>query len=387
VLHYDLPWNPNRIEQREGRIDRYGQTAKVVKTLLLVGRENPIDGVVLRVLLRKAREIRRTTGIAVAFPDDSKSILDAVLSAVLFEQPRGEQLTLGLDIVGRKESEVAEAMNRALQREKESQSVYAQHAIDPREIEEDLKETDVALGDPAVVESFVVRAAQALNAQCEKRKAAGCYTLLPAGLPLTLRMHLAQGSRVPITFISPVPEGYHYLGRNHPFVEALCQYLMRLAFDRDERFRPARAAVIRTDAVDTRTTILLFRIRSVIRERGARTRDVIAEELMAWGFSGDPSDSRWLEPDAARELLAKATPAANMSTPERSEFLGHSLDDLDALKSQFAELTRERTKALVASHARYRAAIGGAPCEGVEPVLPPDVLGTYVLLPVAKRQR
>ena len=25
VLHYDLPWNPNRFEQREGRVDRYGQ--------------------------------------------------------------------------------------------------------------------------------------------------------------------------------------------------------------------------------------------------------------------------------------------------------------------------------------------------------------------------
>jgi len=25
VLHYDLPWNPNRLEQREGRVDRFGQ--------------------------------------------------------------------------------------------------------------------------------------------------------------------------------------------------------------------------------------------------------------------------------------------------------------------------------------------------------------------------
>ena len=25
VVHYDLPWNPNRLEQREGRVDRFGQ--------------------------------------------------------------------------------------------------------------------------------------------------------------------------------------------------------------------------------------------------------------------------------------------------------------------------------------------------------------------------
>ena len=29
VVHYDLPWNPNRLEQREGRVDRYGGPPKV----------------------------------------------------------------------------------------------------------------------------------------------------------------------------------------------------------------------------------------------------------------------------------------------------------------------------------------------------------------------
>ena len=28
VLHYDLPWNPNRLEQREGRVDRFGQKCR-----------------------------------------------------------------------------------------------------------------------------------------------------------------------------------------------------------------------------------------------------------------------------------------------------------------------------------------------------------------------
>ena len=41
VVHYDLPWNPNRIEQREGRVDRFGQQSKVVKTVLLYGEDNP----------------------------------------------------------------------------------------------------------------------------------------------------------------------------------------------------------------------------------------------------------------------------------------------------------------------------------------------------------
>lgn len=48
-LHYDLPFNPNRLEQREGRIDRYGQTAEKVKCILVYGQDNPVDGAVLRV--------------------------------------------------------------------------------------------------------------------------------------------------------------------------------------------------------------------------------------------------------------------------------------------------------------------------------------------------
>ena len=54
VVHYDLPWNPNRLEQREGRVDRYGQRKESVRTILLYGANNPVDQVVLDVLIRKA---------------------------------------------------------------------------------------------------------------------------------------------------------------------------------------------------------------------------------------------------------------------------------------------------------------------------------------------
>jgi superfamily II DNA or RNA helicase len=60
AIHYDLPWNPNRLEQREGRVDRFGQTlSKVVKTIRYFSPDNPVDGLVIRVLLNKAREIHQ----------------------------------------------------------------------------------------------------------------------------------------------------------------------------------------------------------------------------------------------------------------------------------------------------------------------------------------
>jgi superfamily II DNA or RNA helicase len=44
ALHYDLPWNPNRLEQREGRVDRYGQTSPTVKTVRYFSPASPSDG-------------------------------------------------------------------------------------------------------------------------------------------------------------------------------------------------------------------------------------------------------------------------------------------------------------------------------------------------------
>jgi superfamily II DNA/RNA helicase len=86
VIHYDLPWNPNRLEQREGRVDRYGQKADRVKVIRFFGQDNPIDGVVLKVLLDKAREIHRTLGTPVPVPEASESVTQAVLEALFLRQ-------------------------------------------------------------------------------------------------------------------------------------------------------------------------------------------------------------------------------------------------------------------------------------------------------------
>ncbi len=48
VVHYDLSWNPTRHEQREGRVDRYGQPSPTVRTLTYYGVDNQIDGIVAR---------------------------------------------------------------------------------------------------------------------------------------------------------------------------------------------------------------------------------------------------------------------------------------------------------------------------------------------------
>ena len=69
LIHYDLPWSVIRIDQRNGRIDRYGQTKQPEIRALIVSPENERlrgDLRILTRLLAKEHEIHRTIGEAAA---------------------------------------------------------------------------------------------------------------------------------------------------------------------------------------------------------------------------------------------------------------------------------------------------------------------------------
>ena len=70
LFHYDLPWNPGRIEQRNGRIDRKLQTARVVHCRYFVLPQRAEDRV-LAVLVRKTETIRKELGSLSTVIDDA----------------------------------------------------------------------------------------------------------------------------------------------------------------------------------------------------------------------------------------------------------------------------------------------------------------------------
>lgn len=388
VLHYDLPWNPNRLEQREGRVDRFGQQAKIVKACLLYGADNPIDAIVLDVLLRKVREIKRATGINVPFPEDSQGILDTITQALLLNPNRRistkrDRRQLSFDFGELPEAENAKAnitrkIDAAAEREKESRGIFAQNAIHAEEIEEDLRAVDEAIGDPYAVRDFVISTLQNVFGVQVTTEREG-FGVVTANLPPQLIDLIPKGDVVKVSFDSPTPEGYHYLGRNHRFVEQLCQMLMANTLSRQGK-RAARAAVIRTGQVSLKTTLLLFRCRNVIEE-GKGGRQIVAEEMLLWGWHGTPGDKSYLDHDEARELLASARASSDLSPQARVSFLENELDLLATLETEFSALAEEQSKKLVAAHERFSSLMDKSKFQVVYPVLPMDLLGVYVLLP------
>ncbi len=391
VLHYDLPWNPNRLEQREGRVDRYGQSSKEVKACLIYGEDNPIDGIVLDVLLRKVREIKRTIGINVPFPEDSQSIIDTITHALLINPDRhvktskaGKQLQFDFgDFPEAKNAgtNITQKIDEAANRERTSRDIFAQNAIKAQEVAQDLKAVDEAIGNVSTVREFVTATLQRLGVQCLQNKRG--YELMKPNLPEHLKLLLpSKGDSFKISFDSPTPDGYTYLGRNHPFVEQLCQFVMANTMNR-QGMRAARTAVIRTSQVDTMTTIMLFRCRNVI-QHGKEHHQIVAEEMLLWGWKGTPEQKEFIEHEQAKQLLSEARASKNMTVYEAEPFLQGSVDMLEQLQPDLNRLAEKQSQALVQAHERFSALLDKQKFQVVYPVLPMDFMGIYVLVPEAR---
>ncbi len=399
AVHYDLPWNPNRLEQREGRVDRFGQPKDVVRVALLYGSDNPVDGAVLEVLIRKARQIRQQLGISVPVPVDSETVIETVMRSLFRQaQPYGTQLSL-FDAAG-EAGEAVEAMHdeweRTAAQQRETQARFAEHAVDEEALARLLEETDRVLGSPDDVRRFLRDASQrqGFGLRSAGRDAWGLsFCQLPPAvqqrsapsLPRELHDQLDRGQPVtwPITFTSPTPEGLGYVGRNHPLIEALAEHLFDLAFHPDGEASPvSRCAVMQSSAVTVWTTVLVLRLR-YLQRTDEEDSESLAEETMVWGCQGLPPEVRPLAPREAAALLDAAQPAGNVPTAQKTETIAEALRALPALQPYLDALLDRRAAELAETHRRLDArAVEHALC--IEPRRPPDVLGLVVLLPVAQ---
>ncbi|MEI6309192.1 MAG: DEAD/DEAH box helicase [bacterium] len=382
VLHYDLPWNPNRLDQREGRVDRFGQTKREVPAVLFYGEDNKVDGAVLDVLLRKALTIRNDLGYAVPIPTDSEAVISAVLKA-LFWRGKGEQQLL-FDV-----SEVVEThrkWDRSAEREKQSRAIYAQRSIHEQEVADALKRTDDVLGDPAAVQRFFREALARWGVPARSPDGKVLFFSSFDPVPDAVKNQLPtlpKGQREWLfSFQSPSPEGTTAIGRNHPLVSAIAQDLLEGALSGDRRAIASRAGVIKASVVARRTVLLLLRLRFLLQEKDSSP--LLAEEMYLAAVRGSPPNLEWLPPEEGLELLERCWPDAVISPEERREVLEEALrswpDYRDGLKMQ----VEERAGQLEQSHRQVRSAarISLNIRVKVPADFQPDLLGLLVLQPI-----
>jgi len=394
VFHYDLSWNPTRHEQREGRVDRYGQPKPKVRCLTYYGIDNQIDGIVLDVLLKKHRTIRSSLGISVPVPADSNSVLEAIFEGLLLReesaQAKHRQLTLFPEL---DEHLRWHEVNRRLQnewdnataREKRSRTMFAQEAIQAR-VEEVGRELDAvreAIGTGKEVEDFTRRAFADYGASIADKTNHAAFDL--SETPLGLREVCGNVEKFKARFELPVDNGVFYLTRTHPIVEGLATYVLNAALDGDENAIASRCGVTYTDRIQRRTTLLLLRYRyHIVIQDGDLEKQLLAEDSQVVGFAGAPAEAEWIDPVQVADLL-EATPTQNIDRERATHFIQCVLEDIGELTPSLERFAVERGRELLDAHRRVRSAVRWRGIRhDIRPELPPDVLGIYVYLPAQR---
>ncbi|TVT50500.1 MAG: DEAD/DEAH box helicase [Denitromonas halophila] len=392
VVHYDLSWNPTRHEQREGRVDRFGQKAREVRTTMLLGQDNPVDGAVLQVILRKAESIRKELGVLVPMPDDEGKLTQALVGAVLLRKgtTTSRMPQMGLDF-GDPEQSIDTAWTSAREKAAKNRTLFAQRRLKPEDVLPEWQKTLAVLGGEDDVERFVKRAAQQLGAPLEEATKGGVahWKLHASSLPLAVRERLegeGLAGTLRIDFHQPPAPSTQFIHRTHPLVAVLADFLLETALDNGFAHTDAaldavaRSGAIFTNAVETRTTVLLVRLRHQLNvsHRGL-SRLLLCEETLTVGLESGGESTPMAE--AAARSLMTAEPTRNMPPPLRDQHIQRALAQLPELQPTLEALARARAQQLLEDHRRVRVASDARGEYRVTPSLPVDIMGVFVLIP------
>jgi superfamily II DNA or RNA helicase len=190
MVNYDLPWNPNRIEQRFGRIHRIGQT-EVCRLWNLVAQETR-EGDVYRTLLEKLEEARKALGGQVfdvlgKLQFEGKPLRDLLIEAIRYgDRP---------DVRARLTQAIEHAVDRPHLQDLLEERALAHDAMDASRvarIREDMERAEAKRLQPHYIESFFIEAFQQSGGTIRQREPRR-YELTHVPAPIRNRDRLIGG--------------------------------------------------------------------------------------------------------------------------------------------------------------------------------------------------
>jgi superfamily II DNA or RNA helicase len=347
MVNYDLPWNPNRLEQRFGRIHRIGQTEVCHLWNLVAGETR--EGAVYQRLLKKL-EAERFALDGQVFDVLGKLFQDTSLRKLLVEAVRyGDDP----DVRARLEQAVDNATDRERVRELlENQSLVAS-TMDVSQIvrvREEMERAAARRLQPFYIKAFFLQAFEYLGGKIHDREK-GRYAIghVPAAIrthardygfgPVSIKyericfekalIHVAPGpgmQPVPATFVCP----------GHPLLDATISLLLQR-----EGETLKRGAVL-VDATDPGKELrVLFYLEQVIQdatltksgERRTISRELHFVEIDSDGTVREAGGAPYLDyrPATDEELaLVKPLLAADWLKGPQLEHraVGHAIDNL-----------------------------------------------------------
>lgn len=394
VVHYDLSWNPTRHEQREGRVDRFGQKSPVVRATLIYGSNNPVDGAVLEVILRKADKIREELGVPVPLPDDRHTLSQALMKAVMLrERERDEKRQRRFSFAEMEEAKAIETRwLDAAEKAKKNRTVFAQRRLKPEDVLPEWKKSLAALGSKEDVHRFTGRALARLGGALEplgqgatagRRGFKTPLTALPEDVRERLEVEGLDGALL-IDFEYPPAPRCRPVQRSHPLVSVLAETMLERTLGSgaisgvNDPGVLGRVGCWVGDGLTARTLVALVRLRHQLNaQRGSQQTTLLVEEATAIAWTGNASP---LEGPDALALLSPA-PISDPPAHVRERAITQALGQLETRLPELDAFAERRAQALLADHRRVREAAEALGRYSVKALLPADVIGLFVLLP------
>ena len=168
MVNYDLPWNPNRLEQRFGRIHRIGQT-EVCHLWNLVADETR-EGDVYRRLLEKLEQARQALGGQVfdvlgKLEFEGRPLRELLLDAIRYgEQP---------EVRARLDTAVDQALDRATLQDLLEERQLVHDALDASRVQrvrEEMERAEARRLQPHYIESFFREGFRQLGGSARQRE-------------------------------------------------------------------------------------------------------------------------------------------------------------------------------------------------------------------------
>ncbi|MCL1958024.1 MAG: SWF/SNF helicase family protein, partial [Spirochaetes bacterium] len=390
MIHYDLAWNPARHEQREGRVDRFGQKSDKVRCVMIYGENNPVDGLIFNVIIKKAKRIRDDLGILVPIPEDEMKMQTAIVKAALLKPAAKEQqgtLDFGEESGFGK---IEEKWQDAADKEKKNRTIFAQRSLKPNDVLPEWQKQNEILGNEKDVEHFVIDTLSVLNAPPDnifKGDRLSYFRFNPDLLIPALKNRLKNEGiekTIRMNFNYPPEKNASFIHRSNPLVTVLADYTLETALEgnnNEKLITHSRCGVYETNAVSLVTSIFLIRLRHKIEmtQKGGKTKTTLAEEALLLGFEGRKQTVEI--PREKLDILLREQPSGNLDKSVIERELNASLSWWNENSSVFEKIAKDRSDALLADHRRVRQAAQGRGSYDVKPGLPVDLIGLYVLLP------
>ncbi len=163
MVNYDLPWNPTRLEQRMGRIHRYGQRYDVHIYNLVA--EGTREGEVLKVVLDKLERMRQEMGSDRVYDVVGELLSDVNLEALILEHLTGRKTLAEVRAV----IEARLSPERVAFIREVTLEALAKRELDLSRLREERARSEEHRLQPEYTQRFFVRALGRLGGSVERR--------------------------------------------------------------------------------------------------------------------------------------------------------------------------------------------------------------------------